>query len=690
LVDLQRIIREIGDGRENLIPLLRRIQTEAGYLSEETLVELADASEITASDIVSVATFYSEFRTRPTGRHIIGVCIGTACHVKGAPEILDAFKSFLKIPEHGDTDPEMLFTIEEVACLGCCMIAPAVRIDDVIYGNLTPAGVAGVISDFLKEKKTRLRTSRAERVSSDYAEARLCLCSSCQAAGSTKVADEIERMIDEFSLPLKLKEVGCTGRSFAAPLLDLKLSDGESFVYGSVTPETARIALIRHLRPESPGARLSVAAYSLLDSLLGGPEEATAPTRYILDNSIESACRDSVVTENAGALSPLSMDEYLAGNGFSLFKPNSDGFSPESILDEIKRSGLRGRGGGGFPVADKWRMVKDAADDVKYVICNGDEGDPGAFMDRMILESFPFKVIEGMIIAMLVVGADEGIVYVRAEYPLAAGNVQKAISVCESRGFLGDDACGSGKKLNIRVVKGAGAFICGEETALIAALEGRRGTPSVRPPYPAERGFRGKPTLVNNVETFASAPWIVANGPAKFADVGTENSRGVKTFALAGRIRRGGLVEVPMGTTLKKIIYDIGGGIQNDAKAKAVLIGGPSGACIPKSLFDTRIDYERLTELGGMMGSGGLVVLDENDCVVDIARYFLSFIQKESCGKCVFCRVGTKRMSECWRFWRIYARDAGKKEMWTNCSIWEKGYGWEAHAVWVFQHRIPY
>jgi NADH-quinone oxidoreductase subunit F len=578
--------------------------------------------------------------------------VGTACHVKGAREIRDAFKKTLGIDEDSDTDSDMLFTVEEVACLGCCMIAPAVRIDDVIYGDLTPEGVGSIISDFLKEKRTDSKRSLASEASANSAEMRICLCSSCSAAGAAKVADELIAVADEFSLSATLKKVACTGKSFAAPIMELRLSDGTSFTYGSLTPESARIAILRHLKPDSIVSQFTARAYSLLDSLLGGGASDTAdPVRFLADAGSGASlsvcsCDSEIVTMNAGEISPLNIDEYIASGGFNALRRLVDELSPDMVLDEIEHSGLRGRGGGGFPVSDKWRSVKNNKKKIKYLVCNGDEGDPGAFMDRMILESFPFKVIEGIAIAALVIGAEEAIIYIRSEYPLAAENARKAIAICESRGLLGENTADTGKTLSVRVVEGAGAFVCGEETALIAALEGRRGMPSPRPPYPAEFGFRGAPTLVNNVETLASIPWIISRGSAKFAKIGTKKSRGSKTFALAGRVRRGGLVEVPMGTTLGEIIYDIGGGIQNDVRAKAVLVGGPSGACVPERLFDTPIDYERLTELGGMMGSGGLVVLDATDCMVDIARYFLSFTQDESCGKCVFCRVGSKRLLE--------------------------------------------
>jgi NADH:ubiquinone oxidoreductase subunit F (NADH-binding) len=318
--------------------------------------------------------------------------------------------------------------------------------------------------------------------------------------------------------------------------------------------------------------------------------------------------------------------------------------SADEVIAEVKNSGIRGRGGAGFPSGVKWEIVKKQNSDVKYIICNGDEGDPGAFMDRMLLESYPYRVIEGMIIAAYAVGIHEGYFYIRAEYPLAVKRIQEALQVCREKNYLGENILGSGFNLNLQIYQGAGAFVCGEESALIASIEGNRGFPRMRPPFPAESGLWGKPTLVNNTETLAQISYILREGSDDFKGIGTEKSTGTKVFALAGKVARGGLIEVPMGITVKQVIEEIGGGIANGRKFKAVQIGGPSGGCIPAEHGDTPIDFESLSEMGAMMGSGGLVVLDDTDCMVDIARYFLSFTQEESCGKCTFCRVGTKRM----------------------------------------------
>ena len=354
----------------------------------------------------------------------------------------------------------------------------------------------------------------------------------------------------------------------------------------------------------------------------------------------------NLASEHCGVIDPTDLQEYLRGDGFVALRRCLNELTGEQVIDQVRRSGLRGRGGAGFPTGDKWSRVRQARGDVKYIVCNGDEGDPGAFMDRMLLESYPYRIIEGMIIAARVVGANEGYFYIRAEYPLAVRRVREALRRCAEAGLLGEGILGSDFGLNIRIMEGAGAFVCGEETALLASIEGRRGMPRLRPPYPADSGLRGRPTLVNNVETYALVPWIIRHGPEAFAAMGTETSKGTKVFALAGKVLRGGLIEVPMGATLRQVVEEIGGGVAGGKRFKAVQVGGPSGGCVPAELSDTPVDYEALTAVGAIMGSGGLVVLDEADCMVDIARYFLEFTQDQSCGKCTACRIGTRRMLE--------------------------------------------
>ena len=646
------IVADIGRKPKHAIAILQAVQERYNYLPQEALDRICEITDITPAVLTGVSTFYAQFRHKPAGRHSIKVCIGTACHVMGAEAIYDAFLDHLSIPEGEDTDKDRLFTVEKVACLGCCMLAPAVQIDELTYGFVRTDTVSSVIRDFLEsEKSGPAAAGRAGGNGKDlHGEVRLCLCSSCIASGARKVHEAIQREIHTQALAVDLKTVGCTGMAYQAPLIEIVIKDGPQFQYGRVKPEHIAKILRKHFRPVTVRRRSLTAMTRLLERLY--TDEAWEPvTRYALDtrNGPDAAYAGSqrhLVTEHCGRLRPDDIDEYIASGGFQALEKSLGRLTPDELILQIESSGLRGRGGAGFPTGQKWRMVRKARAKTKHLICNGDEGDPGAFMDRMILESFPFRVIEGIIIASYAVGAREGYLYVRAEYPLAMHRVENAIRLCVERGYLGDNILGSGHGLTLHLVAGAGAFVCGEETALIAAIQGGRGTPRLRPPYPSESGLWGKPTLVNNVETYSLVPWIILHGADRFASLGTGKSRGTKTFALAGKIQRSGLIEVPMGTTLRQIVEDIGGGIPADRQLKAIQVGGPSGGCVPDTLADTPVDYEALTSAGAMMGSGGMVVLDETDCMVDIARYFMAFTQVESCGKCTFCRIGTKRMLE--------------------------------------------
>jgi len=472
-------------------------------------------------------------------------------------------------------------------------------------------------------------------------EIRVGLGSCGVASGAEPVRDALERAASEAGAGGIVKTVGCNGMCHREPLVEVVKADGGVALYGNVTAETARQIARRHIRPN----RIATRVRWKVDGLEGTPAEASTPPDGYL------AKQKRIVLENCGSIDPLNIDDYLARDGYRALAmclgaqgPIAD--TPDEVIAAISDSGLRGRGGAGFPTGRKWALGRAQTDPVKYVICNGDEGDPGAFMDRLVLESDPHRVIEGLAIAAYAIGAAEGYLYIRAEYPQAVRHTRAAIRQAEDRGYLGQNIFGSPFSLRLEVREGAGAFVCGEETALIQSLEGKRGMPKLRPPYPVERGLRGHPTVINNVETLACVPWIIRHGAGAFAALGTANSRGTKVFALAGKINRGGLIEVPMGITIREVVEEIGGGIRNGGQFKAVQLGGPSGGCIPARLGQTPIEYDALAQTGAIMGSGGLVVLDDRDCMVDIARFFLKFTQSESCGKCTFCRIGTKRMLE--------------------------------------------
>ena len=447
------------------------------------------------------------------------------------------------------------------------------------------------------------------------------------AAGALLIYEHLEKRIDPETV--ELRKTGCTGLCHREPMIELYSPDGMHWTYVHLDIQAVDQILDQHIGHNQPVDKF----------LLTGAGRAEEVKLYL-------ARQKKIVLENCGRIDPESMDDYIAAGGYTAIRKVLRKMTPAQVIAELKDSGLRGRGGAGFLTGQKWQFAADALGDQKYIICNGDEGDPGAFMDRGVLESDPHRVIEGMLIAGYATGSDTGYIYVRAEYPLAVKRVKLAIEQAKESGMLGSDISGSSFSFEIHVREGAGAFVCGEETALLQSIQGQRGMPRIRPPFPAQKGLYGKPTTINNVETLANVPWIIRNGAKVFAAIGTEKSKGTKVFALAGKIKRGGLVEVPMGISLRKIVEEIGGGSISGKPVKAVQTGGPSGGCIPASLFDTRIDYDELSRTGAIMGSGGMVVMDDTACMVDIAKFFINFTRKESCGKCTFCRIGTQRMLE--------------------------------------------
>lgn len=442
------------------------------------------------------------------------------------------------------------------------------------------------------------------------------------AAGAMKAYEILNSNLDLNNNQLTV--TGCIGMCYLEPIVDVYADDGlHRFV--KVNGEIAeKIATAVNNNDLS-----SVKEYEISDD-----------DKQFLDKQTRIALR------HCGVINPEIIEDYTNDDGYKALNKVLTTMSPEDVIEEIKISGLAGRGGAGFPTWFKWNAARQSTGDKKYLICNADEGDPGAFMDRAVIEGDPHNLIEGMLIGAYAIGASEAIVYVRAEYPLAIRRLQNAIDQAKANGFIGKNIMGTDFSCDFRIKAGAGAFVCGEETALIESLEGSRGMPRLKPPFPAQSGYWHKPSNINNVETFANVSWIMLNGGNAFSSMGTENSKGTKVFALTGKIKRGGLVEIPMGKTLRDVIFDIGGGIKNDKNFKAVQMGGPSGGCIPEELLDTVIDYKALSATGAIMGSGGMVVMDDSTCMVEMARFFLDFTAKESCGKCVHCRLGTKRMLE--------------------------------------------
>ena len=447
------------------------------------------------------------------------------------------------------------------------------------------------------------------------------------SAGGELVFNKLKEEIKTKNLGIEVNETGCMGMCYEEALVEV-IDDNDSFLYSNVTVDKVGRIVNEHLINNKP----------VIEWIIKSNEISKE------DDFLKNQKR--IVLRNCGVIDPTSIDEYIEHDGYKAIEKVLKSFTQQEVIDLIIKSGLRGRGGAGFTTGMKWKFANQEKSKKKYIVCNADEGDPGAFMDRSVLEGDPHSVLEGMMIAAYAIGSDEAYIYCRAEYPLAIKRLRTAIKQCESKGYLGKNIFGSNFNFTIKIKEGAGAFVCGEETALMASVEGKRGVPRLRPPFPAHKGLWGKPTNINNVETFANVPWIINNGWGKYSSLGTEKSKGTKVFALAGKIKRSGLAEVPMGMTINEIVFDLGGGIKNNKKFKAVQMGGPSGGCIPASMGDLKIDYDEIVRTGAIMGSGGLIVLDETTCMVDLARYFLNFTQNESCGKCTFCRVGTKRMLE--------------------------------------------
>ncbi|ACL76575.1 NADH-quinone oxidoreductase subunit NuoF [Ruminiclostridium cellulolyticum] len=461
----------------------------------------------------------------------------------------------------------------------------------------------------------------------------VCAGTGCTSSNSLKIIDEMESLLvsNRLDSEVQIVKTGCFGLCAEGPIVVVY---PEGAMYTRVEISDVKEIVEEHLLKGR-----------IVKRLLAGEKEADDISKSL--EGVDFFNRQMrIALRNCGRINPEDINEYIAFDGYKALEKVLTEMTPEAVIDTMKKSGLRGRGGGGFPTGVKWEFAAKQTADQKYVCCNADEGDPGAFMDRSVLEGDPHSVIEAMSIAGFAIGATQGFIYVRAEYPIAVKRLQLAIDEAKEYGILGDNVLGTGHKFNLEIRLGAGAFVCGEETALMTSIEGHRGEPRPRPPFPAVKGLWEKPTILNNVETYANVPVIILKGAEWFSGIGTEKSKGTKVFALGGKINNTGLVEVPMGTTLREVVYDIGGGIPNGKKFKAAQTGGPSGGCIPASHLDTPIDYDSLIALGSMMGSGGLIVMDEDNCMVDIAKFFLEFTVDESCGKCPPCRIGTKRMLE--------------------------------------------
>ena len=661
LACVARILEKYSNRKEFLVSILQDIDAEIGHLPEAGLRHVSQKLDVPLSRIYNVATFYTAFSLQPRGRHRISVCLGTACHVRGAPKLLESLERELRI-RAGETTADRLFSLQAVRCLGCCGLAPVITVNEDVFAKVRQTGIAKIIEKYrameavprraradsreaprrrryadvgrldssgLVELRKRTREALDLERSTATATVTVHMGTCGNAAGAGKIHEALLRALEDKGLrDVIVRTSGCAGLCSREPMATVEMKGKPPVMYAELTEERTMRIVDEHLGSGRPVTDLA---------LKMGDEKG-----------IDFFSRQKLIAlRNRGLIDPESIEEYIARDGYDALARVLTSMKPEEVIAEIKKSGLRGRGGAGFPTGAKWEICRSHAKgkgESAYVICNGDEGDPGAYMDRSIVESDPHSVLEGMIIGAYAIGAAHGYAYIRNEYPLAVASISHAIDKAREAGLLGKDILGSGFEFDVTIQRGAGAFVCGEETSLIASLEGRPPEPRQRPPFPAESGVWGKPTNINNVETWATVPSIIREGAEWFRSIGTEKSKGTKVFSLVGKVKNTGLVEVPMGITLEEIIFTIGGGIIGDKKFKAVQTGGPSGGCIPASLIGLPIDYERLAEAGSIMGSGGMIVMDEDTCMVDVARYFLDFLKDESCGKCLSCREGILAM----------------------------------------------
>ncbi len=658
LADVRKIIAEWNDDPEYVIEMMQDIQEQDRYLSKDALEELCASTGVPMARLYHIATFYKAFSLAPRGEHVVEVCVGTACHVKGSANVLDAFERELGIAR-GETTADGKFTIEPVACLGCCSMAPAVRVGEEIFSNVE-AGQVGKIIKKVQAPETKVEAAPegstaptaapgnesldalAAKVNAKWqgykAMLMVCTGTGCVAAKGFDIRDEFVNNLAERGLAddYLVVPTGCNGFCAKGPIVVVQ---PEGVFYHSVSKADIDEIISSHLVEGTPVERL---LYT---------DPVTGAVGRTMDDIGFFGKQQLIALRNKGLIDPEKIEHYAARGGYASIAKVLADRDPAGVVKEVLASGVRGRGGGGFPAGVKWQSCVDAVNKVgkkPYVVCNADEGDPGAFMDRSIIETDPHSVIEGMLIGAFAVGAEEGYIYIRKEYPLAMTRLKTAVAQARALGMLGADALGQGKGFDINIHRGAGAFVCGESTALMASMAGRVGEPRAKYVHNVEQGYRDQPTVLNNVETWANIPAIIEKGAAWFAGIGSgdvsdnpwNGSSGTKVFSLVGDVKNTGLVEVPMGITLREIVEEIGGGVSEGRTLKGIQTGGPSGGCIPANLLDMEVDFDNLTEAGSMMGSGGLIVMDDRTCMVDVARYFVDFLVDESCGKCTPCREG--------------------------------------------------
>ena len=657
--EIQQIVKKWNNDPEYVIEMMQDVQESFRHIPKTAIDEITKLTGVPKAYLYHIATFYKTFSLEEKGEHIIQVCMGTACHVKGADNIIDSFERVLNI-KAGQKTPDNKFSLEAVRCLGACGIAPVVKIGEEIFGNVQAKDVEKILRDYSSAKKKqeggngkfttktfhKIKNDElekiAKKVNSDLKKYKglilVCTSTGCISSNGNKILDKFNEVLKAKSLTnhYLVVETGCIGLCAKGPVAVIQ---PEGIFYHSLQKDDIEEIVENHLINSTPVKRL---LYKNIET--GNTVEKINKIPFYSKQQL-------IALRNRGVIDPQNINHYIARNGYQAFRTVLGRMSAEEVINEVTASGIRGRGGGGFPAGVKWESGRKAAakrNEVIYVVCNADEGDPGAFMDAYIMESDPHSVIEGMLIGAYAVGAEDGYIYIRQEYPRATARLEKALTQAYECGLLGKNIWDSGFNFDIHIHRGAGAFVCGESTALMASMSGKAGEPRAKYVHNVEYGYREKPTVLNNVETWANIPVIIEKGATWFASFGTgdvsENpwggSSGTKAFSLSGDITNTGLIEVPMGITLREVIEEIGGGIPNGRKFKAVQTGGPSGGCIPENKLDMQVDFDSLTAAGSMMGSGGMIVMNDRTCMVDVARYFINFLMDESCGKCTPCREG--------------------------------------------------
>ncbi len=661
--EIKAIIKKWNSDFEYIIEMMQDIQDRFKYISKTAIDLLCTHTGAPKATIYHIATFYKSFSLEPRGETLIQVCVGTACHVRGATNVLAAFERELGI-EDGGTTSDRKYSLEGVRCLGACSIAPVIKIGDEVIGNVQAKDVTKLIKQYEEEVReeavleeiksnglhkigpddlAKIKNELSSKMSAYRGMLMVCTGTGCVSAKGLQIRQRLEKELKARGLEKDYLVVGtgCNGFCAVGPIVVVQ---PQGVFYQKVSDDDLAAIIDEHLVGGTIIERL----------LFRDPQTEAVATK--MDDIAFFTGQQLIALRNKGLIDPENIDHYISRGGYQALAKALEMHS-DDIINTVTASGLRGRGGGGFPTGIKWQSCKKAMEErneISYIVCNADEGDPGAFMDRSIIETDPHTVIEGMLIAAVALKASEGYIYIRKEYPLAMDRLEKALQQARARGLLGDSILNSDFSFDIMIHRGAGAFVCGESTALMASMSGRAGEPRAKYIHNVEYGYRDKPTVLNNVETWANIPEIINNGADWFASIGTGNvkgdpwggSSGTKVFSLVGNINNTGLVEVPMGITLREIIFEVGGGIPGNRHFKAIQTGGPSGGCIPENMLDMEVDFDSLTEAGSMMGSGGMIVMDDHTCMVDVARYFINFLIDESCGKCTACREGLYALRE--------------------------------------------